>query len=40
MAAGLADTVGDERLDDPEALLNDSMSVSNRKKFAGLDLRV
>ncbi|CAM9261462.1 unnamed protein product [Ectocarpus sp. 4 AP-2014] len=39
VAAGLADTVGDERLDDPEALLNDSMSVSNRKKFAGLDLR-
>ncbi|CAM9423791.1 unnamed protein product [Ectocarpus fasciculatus] len=39
VAAGLADTVGDERLDDPEALLNDSMSSSNRKKFAGLDLR-
>ncbi|CAM9538671.1 unnamed protein product, partial [Ectocarpus sp. 8 AP-2014] len=39
VAAGLADTVGDERLDDPEALLNDSMSLSNRKKFAGLDLR-
>lgn len=40
VAAGLADTVADERLDDPEALLNDSMSLSNKEKFAGLDLKV
>lgn len=40
VAAGLADNVDDERLDDPESLLNDSMSWSDKKAFAGLRLKV
>ena len=38
--AGLADSVDDERLDDPEALLHSSMSASAKKKFASFDLKV
>lgn len=40
MAAGLAGDIDDERLDDPEALLNDSMSKSNKRLFASLGLKV
>ncbi|CAM9196457.1 unnamed protein product [Scytosiphon promiscuus] len=39
VSAGLADSMDDERLDDPEDLLKDSMSVSDKKKFASLGLR-
>lgn len=38
--AGLADSVDDERLDDPEALLHSSMSASGRRKFASFNLKV
>ncbi|CAM9323305.1 unnamed protein product, partial [Hapterophycus canaliculatus] len=38
VSAGLADSIDDERLDDPEALLKDSMSVSDQRKFANLRL--
>lgn len=40
VAAGLVEDVDDERLDDPEALLHDSMSRSDKKVLARLRLRV
>ncbi|CAN0335777.1 unnamed protein product [Pylaiella littoralis] len=39
VAAGLVEDVDDERLDDPEALLHDSMSRSDKKVLARLRLR-
>eukprot|EP00903_Cladosiphon_okamuranus_P013455 g12531.t1 len=37
--AGLANSVDDERLDDPEALLHSSMSSSSKRKFASFNLK-